>query len=121
MAPRRAGSEASTVPAVSAELSQNIAASQIVTNALATIIEWPTNQPVQSAKTAAASIAAVTTLMRPKRCALSLPDTETAMPIRPASVSNIVGAGSQDGEPACVAVMVRNVTAHARSAAISQV
>src|SRR3954463_829781 len=97
VAPRNAGSEASTVPAVSAELSQNIAASQMITSALARIIEPPTNQPVHSANTAAVIIAAVTTLIRPKRRALSLPDTETAIPTRPASAIIMVDDGSQDG------------------------
>ena len=41
--------------------------------------------------------------------AISLPEIDTAMPMKPAIVNNTAGEGSQAGDPACAAVIVRNV------------
>ena len=70
---------------------------------------------------AAATIAQATTRARPKRCATSLPQTDTAMALRPARVKSVVGEGSQSGAPLVAITMARKVTAQARSAANSQV
>ena len=78
-------------------------------------------QPVASDSAAAAVIAHSTTLLRPYRCAVSLPVTDTAMPASPATVNSTAGPGSQAGAPSRAAVAVRNVTAQARRAASSQV
>ena len=85
------GSAACTVPAVSAELSRKMKASQAMTSTAARTADDPT------------------------------PETETTMLANPASVKRSVGAGSQADAPAFASAMRRKVTPHALNPAISQV
>lgn len=121
VAPRRPAAAACTVPAVSAELSRQMAAYQAMTQSAASGAETMPDAPATSESTAAAPIAAATTRARPKRCAVSLPVIDTTMPARLAAVKIAVGPGSQGGAPCRAMTAARKVTAQARSAAISQV
>src|ERR1043166_2534320 len=94
---------------------------QRITTRTASVVETAALQPARTDRAAAALIARTTTRSRPKRCAVSLPVTETRTPTNPATVNSVVGVGSHSGAPCHAIAAAKNVTPHARNTAISQV
>src|SRR5215469_11564351 len=84
-------------------------------------VETAAIQPAISESPAEAVIASNTTCLRPQRCAVSFPATETSTPAKPANVKSTVGSGSHGGDPCQAITVAKNVTAQALTAAISQV
>ncbi len=91
-----------------------------MTHSAASGAETSAEPPASRAKTAPPPIARLPARSRPKRCATTLPVSETAMPSSPATVKIALGPGSHAGAPCQAMEGARKVTPQARSAASSQ-